>query len=329
MIGNILRIGSLIIVLVMLLIMSGAFYTLDPTEQAIVTQFGKPIGEAVVEPGLHFKIPFIQTVNRIEKRILEWDGSRTDMPTRDKLYISVDTFGRWRIIEPEVYFTKLRDERSAQSRLEDILGSETRSAVAKHDLLELIRTDKDRTPAVDETLEVVATATEGKIGVLPPIRKGRSKIEEEIKAAARGKLAEFGIELLDVRFNRINYNPSVVEKIYERMMSERQQIANLFRSEGEGEAAKIMGNKERELSQIESEAYKQVQTIQGQADAEASEIYASAYTAVPEAAELYEFLKTMETYQAVLGQDDTIVLSTDSDLFKFLKKADDHSAAAQ
>ena len=329
MIGKIAQIGGLIVVLVMLLIMSGAFYTLDPTEQAIVTQFGKPTGDAIDEAGLHFKIPFIQKVNRIEKRILEWDGQRTDMPTRDKLYISVDTFGRWRIVEPVVYFTKLRDERSAQSRLEDILGSETRSAVAKHDLIELIRTDKDRKPAVDETLEGVAAATSGKIGVLPPIRKGRSNIEDEIKAAAHGKLAEFGIELLDVRFNRINYNPSVVEKIYKRMISERQQIANLFRSEGEGEAAKITGNKERELSQIESAAYKEVQTVQGAADAKASEIYANAYTSIPEAAELYEFVKTMETYREVLDGDDTIVFSTDSDLFKFLQNSDGNAGPSR
>ena len=230
-----------------LIVFGGATYTVSETQQVILTQFGKPVGEPVTEAGLHFKMPFIQEVNRIDKQILEWDGLRTEMPTKDKLYISVDTFGRWRITDPLEYFRRLRDERSAQSRLEDILGSETRNAIAKHDLIEVIRTTRDREPAVDESLLVEGAEAEGDIGQLQPITKGRKKIEQEIQAAARVKLAEFGIELLDVRFKRINYNPSVVEKIYERMISERQQIASRFRSEGEGEAAKILGDKQRDL----------------------------------------------------------------------------------
>jgi membrane protease subunit HflC len=303
------------------LVLFASTYTVDPTEQVIVTQFGKPQGDPTTEAGLHFKMPFVQDIHRIPKQILEWDGLRTNMPTRDKLYISVDTFGRWRIVRPLEYFTKLRDERSALSRLEDILGSETRNAVAKHDLIELIRTDKDRTPIQDDTLTEIADATAGKLGVLPPIQKGRHNIEAEIKEAALTKLAEFGIELLDVRIKRINYNPSVVSKIYERMISERAQIASRFRSEGEGEAAKKTGEKERDLSEIESEAYKQQQTIQGEADAKATEIYAAAYGQNPKAAEFYEFLKTMETYKAVIGKDTTLLLSTESDLFRFLRSA--------
>lgn len=315
--------AAVVVILVVLLVMSGAFYTVKETEQVIVTQFGKPVGDAEREAGLHFKIPFIQDVNRIDKRILEWDGQRNEMPTKDKLYISVDTFGRWRIVDPLEYFLKLRDERSAITRLENILGSETRNAIAKHDLIEVIRTDKDREPIRDEAIEEIAEMAEGstEIGVLPPIRKGRRQIELEVKAAAEAKLAEFGIALLDVRFKRINYNPSVVDKIYERMISERAQIASRFRSEGEGEAAKITGRKERDLSEIESEAYKRVQEIQGAADAEATEIYASAFAQSPEAAALYEFVKTMETYREIIGGDSTLVLSTDSDLFRFLKDA--------
>jgi membrane protease subunit HflC len=244
------------------------------------------------------------------------------MPTRDKLYIAVDTFGRWRIAKPLEYFRRLRDERSAQSRLEDILGSETRTAIAKHDLIEIIRTTKDRKPEKDETIKEMADAAAGQIGVLPPIRKGRTKLEQEIEEAAKKKLAEFGIDLLDVRFKRINYNASVVAKIYERMIAERQQIASRFRSEGEGEAARIIGNKERDLNEIESEAYKQVQEIRGAADAKATEIYAKAYNQSPEAAQLYEFLKTMETYESVIDRNTTLVLSTNSDLFKFLKSAE-------
>ncbi len=301
-----------------LIVFGGATYTVSETQQVILTQFGKPVGEPVTEAGLHFKMPFIQEVNRIDKQILEWDGLRTEMPTKDKLYISVDTFGRWRITDPLEYFRRLRDERSAQSRLEDILGSETRNAIAKHDLIEVIRTTRDREPAVDESLLVEGAEAEGDIGQLQPITKGRKKIEQEIQAAARVKLAEFGIELLDVRFKRINYNPSVVEKIYERMISERQQIASRFRSEGEGEAAKILGSKERDLSEIASEAYRTIQEIRGQADARATEIYASAYGQSAEARELYTFLKTLETYQEVLDSDTTLVLSSGSELFGLL-----------
>jgi modulator of FtsH protease HflC len=297
-------------------------YTLPPTEQAILTQFGDPVGEPITQPGLHFKTPFITVVNRIPKNILPWDGQRNEMPTKDKLYISVDTFGRWRITDPLEYFQRLRNERSASSRLENVLGSATRSVIGKHDLIEIVRTDKDRTPAKDDTLLEMTDGQSGSIGILPQIRKGRSELEDEIMADAAPKLKQLGIELLDVRFKRINYNPSVVEKIYERMISERQQIASKFRSEGEGEAARILGNKERDLNQISSEAYKEVQTIRGQADAKASDIYARAYGQNPKAAELYEFIKTMEMYRNTIGKQSTLVLSTDSDLFKFLKSSD-------
>lgn len=315
---KLLRALLILAVVVVALALSGAFYVVDPTQQVIITQFGKPIGAPITEAGLKFKLPFIQKANRLDKRILEWDGLRTEMPTRDKLYISVDTFGRWRITDPLEYFLKLRDERTAQSRLEDILGGDIRSAIAKHDLVEVIRTTKDRVPVVDETLEEIAGGNNTSIGVLPPIRKGRNTIEQEIKDAARPKLAEFGIELLDVRFKRINYNPSVVEKIYERMTSERQQIASRFRSEGEGEAAKILGAKERDLNRIESEAYRKVQELRGAADAQATQIYADTYGQSAEAEAFYEFMQTLETYKRVVGEDSTLVFSTSSELFKFL-----------
>ena len=297
-----------------------SYYTLAETEQAIITEFGKPIGQPVRNAGLHFKVPLTQEVNRINKQILEWDAPRSEMPTRDKLYISVDMFARWSITKPLEYFRRLRDERSAQSRLDDILGSETRNAIAKHDLIEVIRTTKNRKPLRDETLSQVAEGS-GKIGVLQEIQKGRTAIEQEIRDAAKIKLAELGIELLDVRFKRINYNPSVVEKIYERMISERQQIASRFRSEGEGEAAKILGDRERDLSVIESEAYKTVQQMRGEADAKATSIYAGAYSTTPEARNLYAFIKTMDTYKKVISENDTLVLSSGSELFRFLSDA--------
>ena len=298
----------------------GSFYAVHQTEQVIVTQFGKPVGEPITDPGLHMKLPFIQAVNRIDKRFLEWDGQPVAIPTRDKTYIHVDTFARWRISDPKTYFVRLHDERSAQSRLEDILGSETRNAIAKHDLIEIVRTDKARKPMVDENLKPGAGAI-GTIGVLPPITFGRGKIEAEIKEAAAVKLAEFGVELLDLRLRRVNYNPDVLDRIYQRMISERRQIAQRFRSEGEGEAARIAGNKERDLNEIQSTAYRKVQEIQGEADAKATEIYARAYNQSPQAAEFYAFLKSMETYRKVLTKESTLVLSTESDLFNLLKRS--------
>jgi membrane protease subunit HflC len=301
---------------VFLLIASGAIYTVKETDQVIVTQFGKLVGEPVTEPGLKFKIPFLQKVNSFDRRILEWDGRTTEMPTKDKTYIIVDTYARWKIIDPLRFFEKLRDERTAQSRLDDILGSETRNTVAKHELIEIIRTTKERTVQVDADLaEADKTGT---VGRLIPIRRGRTLLEKEIQDTAKVKLAEFGIELLDIRFKRINYNQGVQERIYERMVSERQQIAERFRSEGAGEAAKILGDMEKELREIESGAYKIVETTKGEADAKATEIYAQAFNISPEAADFYEFVRTMDLYRSTLGGG-TVVLSTDSDLFKYLK----------
>ena len=300
-----------------------ATFSVHETEQVIITQFGRPVGEPIEEAGLHLKIPFIQEIHRIEKRIVEWDGRPNEMPTKDKTYILVDTFGRWRIADAKQFFLRLRDERSAQSRLDDILGSETRNAIAKHELIEVIRTTADREPARDEVLADASEEVElGNIGVLYPIRYGRARIEEEIFNKAVGKLKEFGIELLDLRFKRINYNPSVQKRIFERMISEREQIAERFRSEGAGEAARILGRKERDLLKIESEAYKTVQEIEGEADAEATEIYAAAYNQSEDAVSFYEFTKTMETYRDMLDQDATMVLTTDSDIFRFLKSVE-------
>ena len=252
----------------------------------------------------------------MEKRILEWDGRPTEMPTKDKTYIVVDTFGRWRIDDAKQYFERLRDERSAQSRLDDILGSETRNAIAKHELIELVRTTKDRQPVRDQTV----VDAPGNIGILYPIKMGRARIEEEIFAKAADKLIGFGIELLDIRFKRINYNESVQQRIFDRMISERQQIADRFRSEGAGEAAKIIGKKEKDLLEIESEAYRKVQEIEGAADAQATEIYAAANNQNEEAVAFYEFLKTMAPYEEMLDRDRTMIFTTDSDIFKYLKR---------
>ena len=314
-------ISILLIALVGVIIISSSAFTVNQTEQVFITEFGKPVGDAINadpeknEAGLHFKKPFIQQVNRIEKRVLEWDGPATEMPTRDKLYITVDNFARWRISDPKTYFEKLRDERSALSRLDDIIGSETRNVIAAHDLIEVIRSEKNRKPERDEAL----AAANSNLGTLPPIQYGRSVLNEQILKAAQPKVRSWGIELLDTRFKRINYKSGVIEKIYARMASERQQIAERFRSEGAGEAAKIIGRKERDLLSIESGAYRKEQEVKGKADAEATGIYASAYSSSPTAADFYQFVKTLETYQKTLGKDSTVILTSDSDLFRLFK----------
>ena len=303
---------------VALMAATGGFYTVNEIEQVIITQFGRPVGDPVTTAGLKFKLPFVQEVNAIDKRILEWDGSPSDMPTKDKLYVSVDLFARWRIRDPLAYFLRLHDERSARSRLDDILGSEVRNAVAKHELIEIIRTTKDRVPAQDTSLQ----SANNVVGTLVPIRKGRERVESEIFEASVPKIAVFGIELLDIRFKRINYNESVRPKIYERMVSERRQIAEQFRSEGNGEAARINGNRERDLQKIQSEAYRKVEEIRGEADARATAIYAGAYNQSPESVKFYEFSRAMESYRTTITTNTTLVLSTDSDLFRFIKRID-------
>jgi membrane protease subunit HflC len=297
---------------------SGTAFVVPETDYVILTQFGKPVGQPIAKAGLHFKLPWIQEMHRLEKRVLEWDGPSAEMPTKDKLYIVLDSFGRWRIKDPLAYFLRLRDERSARSRLDDILGSETRNTVARHALVELIRTTKERKAILDEaSVNASGTAAAG----LPPIQIGRVGLEEEIADQSRAKLAEFGIELLDVRFKRINYNPAVSSKIFDRMVSERRQIAERFRSEGAGEAARILGSKDRDLSQIESEAYRKVQSIQGKADAEATAIYAAAYNQSPEAREFYGFTRTLETYRSALNRDTTVVFTTEGGFLRYLKGA--------
>ena len=312
------KVIAIVVVLVLgTYVTASSVYTVNEVEQMIITQFGKPVGEPVTSAGLKLKVPFIQDINPIDKRILEWDGPPADMPTKDKLYISVDLFARWRITDPLQYFLRLRDERSAQSRLDDILGSETRNAIAKHELIEIIRTTKDREPLRDALLSDAERKLD--IGSLVPIQKGRKLVEAEIFAAAAEKVRVFGIELLDIRFKRINYNESVRPKIYDRMISERRQIAERFLSEGNGEAARIRGNRVRDLNKIQSEAYRQVEEIRGVADAKATEIYASAYNQSPESVAFYEFTRTMQSYQSIIGENTTLVLSTDSEMFKFLK----------
>jgi membrane protease subunit HflC len=296
-------------------VLLSATYQVRETEQVIITQFGKPIGNPVTSPGLHFKIPFLQDANFFEKRFLEWDGDPNQLPTKDKRFIWVNTYARWRISDPLLFFQRLRDEQGAQSRLDDILDGETRTAIANHELEEVVRST-NRSPQVDETL-----VSPDELDTLRPIKVGREKITREILAAAKERVADLGIEILDLRFKRINYIEEDRAKVYDRMISERQRIAEKFRSEGQGEASKILGQKERELKRITSEAQKKALEIRGKADATATRIYASAYNKNDDTRDFYRFLKTMETYENTFDKGDWLILSSDNDLYKYLKNS--------
>ncbi len=289
-------------------------FTVHQYESAIVTRFGKAI-RIEKTPGLKFKIPFIDSIHRFDNRILAWDGPPTETPTKDKLYLIVDCFARWRISDPLLYYNRLADERSALSRLDDILGSETRTAVASNDLVEIVRVTKGRQPVRDPELEKSGTVLPAN---LPDIALGRSAIEQQITERARQKIEGFGIELLDERFKRSQYNPAVEEKIIERMSSERHQIASKFRSEGRGEAANINGQKESDVASIISSAQKDALKIEGEADAEAARIYTAAYNA-PDAQDLYLFRRSLEVAAKAFEKDTTAVISTHSDLGHILK----------
>ena len=288
-------------------------FIVNETKQVIITQLGKPVSEPIVNSGVHFKIPVIQQANFFDRRFLEWDGHPNQVPTKDKRFIWVDTYARWRIKDPLLFFQRVRDERGAQSRLDDILDGETRNAIAKNNLVEIIRT----TNRQYQTSEDLTAGEEAKS--LARIKLGREKITRSIIEAAAGRTLELGIELLDLRLKRINYVEAVQRKIFERMITERKRKADKFRSEGQGEASKILGNKDRELKKIQSGAYKTAQEIMGKADAEATTIYARVYDQSRESREFYRFLKTMETYQTTLSEKDWFILSTKGDFFKYLK----------
>ncbi len=303
---------AIIAVVLVIMVVGGSFFIVDETKQVVLTQFGKPVGEPITEPGLHVKLPFVQQANYFEKRFLAWDGQPNQIPTKDKRFIWVDTYARWRIVDPLLFFQRLRDLRRAQSRLDDILDGETRNTIAKHRLIELVRSTNPRAIAA-ETHGYSQTGRKEEV-----IRFGREQLAKEVLQSAQARTAELGIEILDFRFKRINYVEEVRKEVYARMISERKRIAEQYRSEGAGQAAKIQGEKERELRVIQSEAYKKAKEIKGKADARAADIYAAAYNKDPE---LYRFLKTMDTYKRIMDKDTTLILSTDGELLKFLEKS--------
>ena len=306
---NVKGILTAAVVVVVLAVLSSAVYMVDETQQVIITQFGRPIGDAVTEPGIHTKVPFIQIANSFEKRFLEWDGVANQVPTRDKRFIWVDTYARWRISDPLLFFQRLTDEFGAQTRLTQILDGETRNAVARHDLVELVRTS-NRDPN-----DILLDAEE-ETAILEQIQIGRDAITAEIREASEAAARELGIEILDLQIKRINYVEEVQRDVFARMIAERQRVAERYRSEGEGEAARIDGERERELQRIQSEAYRVAQEISGVADAEATRIYAAAYN---RDAAFYSFLKSLETYELTADSNSILILTTDSDLLKFMK----------
>jgi membrane protease subunit HflC len=303
---------ALVVALFLVLALSSSVYQVGEAEQVIITQFGAPVGRPVAGPGLHSKVPFIQKVHRFDKRFLEWDGEVTELPTRDKRLILIDAYARWRITDPLLYFQRLKDERGAQTRLDDILDGETRDAIANHDLVEVVRTS-NRTPEPDSSL------VDEEAAVLEPIEYGRERIRAEILAAAQKRTADLGIEILDVRLKRLNYIENVRGDVFNRMIAERNRIAAHYISEGQGQAASIDGRRERELAEITSEAYRRAEEIRGRADAEAAAIYTSAYDQGADSRRFYELLKSLETLESTVGPETSLILSTDGELYRYVK----------
>ncbi|MFT6960092.1 MAG: membrane protease subunit HflC [Polaribacter sp.] len=298
---------------VILIGLNSSVFTVQEKDQVIITQFGKPVGEAITEPGMHFKLPLIQDANYFEKRVMEWNGAPNQVPTKDKKFIFVDTYARWQITDPLQFFKRLTNERGAQSRIDDILDGDTRDFIANNDIEETVRTS-NRVPESSDT-EIVGDS-------LAKIYVGRDKIQQMILESANIQTADLGIEILDFRFKRINYVQEVQDQVYERMKSERFRIADKFRSEGQGEASRINGEKERELKNIQSIAFRDAEMIKGEADASAASIYAEAYNRSNQSRKLYGFLKSMETFEKTFDAKTSVFLSTDSELYRYLKRMD-------
>lgn len=301
-----------LIILLGIIVLAQSAYIVKETEQVVVTQFGKPVGDAVREPGLKFKTPFLQKANYFDKRFLEWDGDPNQVPTREKKFIFVDSYARWQITNPLQFYKRLTNERGAQSRLDDLLDGETRDIIASHNLEEAVRStsrEPDTTGRISEVVE----------DTLPSIDRGRNRLQNLVQEAANEQTTDLGIKILDFRFKRINYVEEVRKRVYDRMRSERFRIADKFRSEGQGEASLINGQKERELNQIQSQAFKEAEKIKGKADARAASIYAGAYNQSSRSQKFYSFMKSMETFNRTFDTSTTVILSTDSELYQYLK----------
>ena len=302
-----------VFILIVLIGFNSSAFIVKEKDQVIITQFGRPVRKAITKPGMYFKIPFIQVANYFESRYMEWNGDPNQVPTKDKKFIFVDTYARWQITDPLQFFKRLTNERGAQSRIDDILDGETRDFIANNDIEETVRTS-NRVPESTDN-EIIGDSLE-KINV------GRDKIQQMILVSANKQTADLGIKILDFRFKRINYVQEVQDQVYERMKSERYRIADKFRSEGQGEASRINGEKERELKKIQSLAFRDAEIIKGKADANAASIYSKAYDRSNQSRSLYSFLKSMETFEETFNGKTSIFISTDSEMYKYLKKMD-------
>lgn len=305
--------GAFIVVVVLVIagFLSGAFFIIDETKQVVITQFGRPVGEPIVSAGLHFKKPFIQKAHYFEKRFLDWDGDPTQIPTKDKKYIWVDTTARWKIVDSLTFLQSVSNEMGAQARLDDIINSAVRDAVTRHLLVEAVRNTNRILETTQEREDIIVTEE-----ALEHIGVGREQLTRVILERAKILAPQYGIEIVDVRIKRIDYVEAVRNKVYSRMIAERKRAAEKYRSEGRGKSAEIQGQIAKELKLIGSEAYRQAQGITGKADAEAIKIYAEAYSQDPH---FYSFLKTLETYQKTINENSTIILTTDTDYYKYLK----------
>lgn len=308
---------GLILVIGLVVLVPASTFTVDEAEQVIIVQFGAPVGEPITEPGLHFKKPFIQEVRRFDKRLISWDGDPNQIPTRGEQFISVDTTARWRIVDPLRFLQRVRNEHDATMRLNDILDSVVRDHVSASDLVEIVRS-KDWKLTPEELQRARDVEGEDEESLLQQVHTGREEMVRSILETARKHMPEYGIELVDIRIKRINYVESVRERVFDRMIAERQRIAEQFRSEGEGRAAEIDGETQRLLAQIRSEARRQAEIIRGQADAEAARIYAEAFGADPE---FYAFFRTLESYSRSLDERTTVVIGADSEYFRYLRDA--------
>lgn len=307
--------GALIVipVIILVLLAFGGIYTVDETEQVVVTQFGKVVGEPKTDPGLYFKIPFIQHANYFPKNLQEWDGDPGQIPTLDKTFIWVDTFARWKVVDPLKFFQTVNNVTGALGRLDDIIDPAVRNLITSYELIETVRRTNRELDTFEVGVDMEDVKDKRQLGT---VKFGREKITRGIMEQAQPKLAKFGIELVDVKIKRINYVEEVQKSVFGRMIAERKQIAEKFRSEGKGEARKIEGETEREMKRITSEAYKTAQEIMGKADATATKTYANAYGLD---SDFYSFVKTLEIYRETLDEESSLILSTDAEFFKYLK----------
>ncbi len=310
----------ILIAIIAIILAGNPFYVVNEGEQVIITQFGQPIGKPVINAGLHLKIPFIQKVNKFEKRILAWDGYPNQIPTKDKKYIWVDTTARWKITDPLKFFQSVYDERGAQARLDDIIDSAVRDEVTSQNLVEIVRSSNRLISAISQGTEQEAFIEKG---ALEPITAGREKIRQQILVHAKELAPQYGIDIIDVQIKRVNYVQEVRDKVYERMIAERKRAAEKYRSEGRGVRADVEGKTDKELKGILSQAYKEAQTIKGEADAESTKIYADAYNKDPN---FYAFLKTLETYNNTVDNNTTLILTTESEYYQYLKDSQPKSA---